>query len=297
MPPSIENATDKTYVKIVEVGPRDGLQDVKHFIETADKHQLISLLSECGFAEIEVAAFVSPKWVPQMADHDTVMRGVKKKGGLILSVLVPNEKGAKAALEAGAEKLSVFTSASESFAIKNINCSIAESLERFKPVVHLAKAQGVSVRGYVSCAIHCPYEGQVLPESVVNVAKALQTIGCDEIAVADTVGQAKPDEVRMMFRALLNELPSHSIAAHFHDALGLAIQNVDASLESGVTTFDAAIGGLGGCPYAPGAAGNISTLTLVRHLESKGLLTRIDQCLLSRAEEFANKTTQPMQQT
>jgi hydroxymethylglutaryl-CoA lyase len=282
MPPSTKR------IRIVEVGPRDGLQDVKYVVSTRDKLHLISLLAKSGLSEIEATAFVSPKWVPQMADHHEVMRHAIRREGMILSALVPNERGARGAIKAGAQKLSVFTSASETFAKKNINSSIAQSIENFVPVARLAQENGLPLRGYISCAVHCPFEGAVPAAAVERVAQELRKIGCDEIAVADTIGHATPEEIKAMLEMILKDVPADIIAAHFHDAKGRALQNVDVALECGVTTFDAAIGGLGGCPYAPGAAGNVSTITLLRHLGLKGLYTGIAEAQVCEAENFVH---------
>lgn len=276
-----------TDISIVEVGPRDGLQNETRSVPTEDKLALIGLLRAAHLARLEVTAFVSPKWVPQMADHETILRGTLPAEGLIRSVLVPNERGALAALAIGVEELAVFTSASETFARKNINCSIAESLERFAPVALLARSHGVRLRGYVSCSVECPYEGLVAPKAAADVAAALAGLGCVEIAMADTIGRAKPAGVAAMLAAVTARLPPTRIACHFHDTHGRAIDNVDAALGCGIRVFDSAIGGLGGCPYAPGAAGNVSTLPLVRHLEGRGLSTGIDITRLQQAEEFA----------
>jgi hydroxymethylglutaryl-CoA lyase len=276
-----------TDVTIVEVGPRDGLQNEKRIVPTEDKLALIRLLRAAGLSRMEVTAFVSPKWVPQMADHEAVLRGTPPAAGLIRSVLVPNERGALAALAIGVEELAVFTSASETFARKNINCSIAESIARFVPVAALARSHGVRLRGYVSCAVECPYEGPVAPQAVADVAGTLAELGCIEISLADTIGRATATGVEAMLAAVTATLAAEQLACHFHDTLGYALSNVDVALARGIRVFDSAIGGLGGCPYAPGAAGNLSTLPLVRHLEDKGLSTGMEIARLRQAEEFA----------
>jgi hydroxymethylglutaryl-CoA lyase len=278
---------DERRATIVEVGPRDGLQNEKTIIPTSDKLELIGLLADAGLTRIEATAFVSPKWVPQMADHDAVMRGATRRRGLTLSALVPNERGAIAAIAAGAQELAVFASASETFARKNTNCSIAESIERFRPVLALARSHGLAVRGYVSCAIDCPYEGPVQPSAVRAVAERLLAIGCGEIAVADTIGRASPDRVRAMLAEVIDAIPVGRLACHFHDTSGLALANVDVALAHGIRIFDSAIGGLGGCPYAPGAAGNLATELLAAHLEAKGFATGIDPAKLDRAVRLA----------
>lgn len=272
---------------VVEVGPRDGLQNEKAVISRENKLRLIDLLACSGISRIEATAFVSPRWVPQMADHDVVMRRAKRNPGLRLSVLVPNEKGAVGAIEAGAQELAVFASASETFARKNTNCTIAESMERFKPVLALAREHGLPVRGYVSCAIDCPYEGPIAPAAVRSVSQQLFAMGCYEIAVADTIGHGTPDRVANMLSPLLEVIPADRLACHFHDTSGRALDNVDVGLDLGVRVFDGSAGGLGGCPYAPGATGNLPTRALVCHLEGRGFRTGIDRSALILAEEFA----------
>ena len=253
-------------VTIVEVGPRDGLQNEKGIVPTADKLNLIRLLADAGLSRIEVTAFVSPKWVPQMADHDAVMRQAPRSDRLVRSVLVPNGKGAEAAIAAGADELAVFTSASESFASKNVNCTIAESMQRFIAVVQIAKAHGLPVRGYVSCAVDCPYEGAIAPGAVAAISSALRDLGCYEIALADTIGRGLPDQVDLMLQHVLERIPASMLACHFHDTSKRALENVDVALMRKITTFDSSAGGLGGCPYAPGAAGNVATGAIVSHL-------------------------------
>ncbi|MBX9459344.1 MAG: hydroxymethylglutaryl-CoA lyase [Rhizobium sp.] len=275
-------------ITIVEVGPRDGLQNEKRLVPTGDKLALIGLLRAAGLPRLEVTAFVSPKWVPQMADHEAVLRGTPPGEGLIRSVLVPNERGALAALAIGVEELAVFTSASETFARKNINCSIAESIERFEPVAKLARQHGVRLRGYVSCTVECPYEGAIDPEAAARVALALSDLGCVEISLADTIGRATPEGVDAMLSAVTAQLPAARLACHFHDTFGHALDNVDVALAHGIRVFDSAVGGLGGCPYAPGAAGNLSTLPLVRHVEANGFSTGVDIARLREAEVFAD---------
>jgi hydroxymethylglutaryl-CoA lyase len=274
-------------VTIVEVGPRDGLQNEKSIVSTDDKLRLIALLADAGFSRIEATAFVSPKWVPQMADHDVVMRGAVRRPGLTLSALVPNEQGALAAIKAGAQELAVFASASETFARKNTNCTIAESMERFRPVLALAASHGIAVRGYVSCAIECPYEGPIRPDIARAVAQQLRDIGCSEIAVADTIGRATPDTVEAMLTELLKSVPVAQLACHFHDTSGQALANVDVAVKHGIRVFDSAIGGLGGCPYAPGAAGNLASERLVRHLEALGFTTGVDPTKMKIAADVA----------
>ena len=274
-------------VTIVEVGPRDGLQNEKGIVPTADKLNLIRLLADAGLSRIEVTAFVSPKWVPQMADHDAVMRQAPRRHRLVRSVLVPNGKGAEAAIAAGADELAVFTSASESFASKNINCTIAESMQRFTSVMRIAKSHGLRVRGYVSCAVDCPYEGAIAPGAVAAVSCGLRDLGCYEIAVADTIGRGLPDRVDLMLQHVLEQVPASMLACHFHDTSKRALENVDVALERKIVTFDSSAGGLGGCPYAPGASGNVATGAIVSHLEKRGYSTGIDSVGLRIAEDFA----------
>lgn len=274
-------------VTIVEVGPRDGLQNEKRIVSTEEKLALIALLRAAGLSRLEVTAFVSPKWVPQMADHEAVLRGTPPAPGLVRSVLVPKERGALAAIAIGVDELAVFTSASETFAQKNINCSIAESIERFAPIAGLARKHRVRLRGYVSCTVECPYEGPIAPEAAAAVAGVLFKLGCAEISVADTIGRATPAGVDTMLKAVTSKVSAERLACHFHDTSGRALDNVNVALGYGIRVFDSAIGGLGGCPYAPGAAGNLSTLALVRHLDGKGLSTAVDIVGLQTAEVFA----------
>lgn len=274
-------------VTIVEVGPRDGLQNERPFIPTADKLRLIGLLADTGLRRIEATAFVSPQWVPQMADHAAVMAAVPKRDGLVYSALVPNEKGAETAIMAGAQELAVFTSASETFAQKNTNCSISDSLARFLPVMRRAEAAGIPVRGYLSCALDCPYEGSISPAAVAEVARQLHDIGCHEIALSDTIGSGTPEGTARMVEAVLGNVPAQALAGHFHDTAGRAVLNVEAALALGIRVFDSSISGLGGCPYAPGAAGNVATETLVEWFTDKGFATGIDHAALAQAGEFA----------
>jgi hydroxymethylglutaryl-CoA lyase len=281
-------------VTIVEVGPRDGLQNEKAQVATQDKLALIVELADAGLTRIEATAFVSPRWVPQMADHEAVMRCVDRRPGVIFSALAPNEKGAEAALAAGAQALAVFTAASESFCRKNTNCSIAESIERFRPVMALAERAGVPVRGYVSCALDCPYEGPITPEAVAAVAAELLALGCSEIALSDTLGRGTRERTAAMVGAALRRAPAGMLAGHFHDTSGAAIANVDAAWELGLRVFDGSIGGLGGCPYAPGAAGNLATERLVTHFAAKGIETGIDLARLSAIAERVAERFRPV---
>lgn len=267
-------------ITIVEVGPRDGLQNEPRAVSTTDKIALITRLADAGLKRIEATAFVSPRWVPQMADHAAVMAGVPRRPGLILSALVPNDRGAEAALAAGAGELAVFAAASETFSRRNTNGTIAEVLARFAPVVARARQAGVPVRGYLSCALDCPYEGPVAPEAVARLARALDALGCGEIALADTIGRGTPERTAAMIEAVKADVPVTRLAGHFHDTGGGALANVAAALALGVTVFDSAVSGLGGCPYAPGAAGNLATEALVRWLEAQGYATGVDMAAL-----------------
>jgi hydroxymethylglutaryl-CoA lyase len=263
-------------VAIVEVGPRDGLQNEKTPVASADKITLVDRLADAGLRRIEATAFVSPRWVPQMADHAEVMAGLTQRPGIVYSALVPNEKGAEAALAAGARALAVFTAASECFSMKNTNCTITEGIARFVPVLALAQRAGVPVRAYVSCALDCPYEGEIAPDTVADVSARLVGIGCDEIAVSDTLGRGTPERTAGMVAATLKVVPAAQVAGHFHDTHGRAIANVAAAWDLGIRAFDGAVGGLGGCPYAPGAGGNLATETLAAHFEARGIETGID---------------------
>ncbi|MFP4536925.1 MAG: hydroxymethylglutaryl-CoA lyase [Dichotomicrobium sp.] len=273
-------------VAIYEVGPRDGLQNEPGFVPTADKIALIDLLSETGLTRIEATSFVSRKWVPQMADAAEVMAGIRRRPGIRYAALTPNMRGFEAAQVAGADEVAVFASASEGFSRKNINCSIAESLERFAPVAEAARAAALPLRGYVSCAIACPYDGPVAPASVEGVAAALLEMGCYEISLGDTIGHGTPETVDRLLAHLARSIGADRLAGHFHDTNGRALDNVEVALGHGLRTFDSAIGGLGGCPYAPGAKGNVSTLPLVRMLVNRGWEAGLDLAALERAEMF-----------
>ncbi len=277
------------FVRIFEMGPRDGLQNEAAMISTADKVALIDKLSACGFDHIEVTSFVSPKWVPQMADAAAVLAGIKRASGVAYTALTPNMRGFERALAARADEVAIFGSASEGFSQANINCSIAESLERFRPLVAAALADGIPVRGYVSCVIECPYDGPVPPEAVAKVAAELLAMGCYEVSLGDTIGAGTPDTVRAMLEAVLKAVPAAKLAGHFHDTNGRAVENIEVSLEAGLRCFDAAIGGLGGCPYAPGAAGNVDTLAVARRVEALGFSTGLDRMRLEAAADFAKR--------
>lgn len=275
------------HVTLFEMAPRDGLQNEKPVISTANKIALVDLLSHCGFSKIEVTSFVSPKWVPQMADAAQVMAGITRKPGVTYAALAPNMKGFEAALAARADAVAVFASASEGFSQANINCSIAQSLERFAPVLAAAKAANIAVRGYVSCVTDCPFDGPTPPASVARVASQLAQMGCHEISLGDTIGHGTPQTVEAMLKAVLGQLPASRLAGHFHDTRGMALDNIAVSLEHGLRVFDAAAGGLGGCPYAPGAKGNVATGAVVAMLHANGFETGIDPARLAQASAFA----------
>ena len=262
-------------VTIVEVGPRDGLQNEAAPVSVADKVALVEALAAAGLPVVEAGAFVSPKWVPQMAGSEEVLRAVRKRPGVRYPVLVPNLKGLEAALAAGVEEIAVFGAASESFSRKNINCSIAESLERFRPVAEAALARGVRVRGYVSCVLGCPYEGEIAPSAVARVAAALHAMGCFEISLGDTIGTGTPRKTAAMLAAVTAELPVTALAIHAHDTYGQALANVLTALELGVSVVDSSAAGLGGCPYAKGASGNLATEDLVYMLDGMGVRTGV----------------------
>ncbi|TDF60148.1 hydroxymethylglutaryl-CoA lyase [Cupriavidus sp. L7L] len=263
-------------VKVVEVGPRDGLQNEKNLIPTETKVALIDQLTDAGFPNIEVASFVSPKWVPQMADGAQVMAAIRRRPGTIYSALTPNMKGLEGALAAGADEVVIFGAASEAFSQKNINCSIAESMARFEPVAAAAKAKGVRLRASVSCALGCPYQGEVPVDAVVDVVRRMRELGCDEIDIADTIGVGTPDKVKAVMLAAATEFPLAQLSGHFHDTYGHALANVEASLEVGIRIFHASVAGLGGCPYAKGATGNVATEALLQRLSSLGMETGVD---------------------
>jgi hydroxymethylglutaryl-CoA lyase len=263
-------------VRIVEVGPRDGLQNEKGEVPTAVKLELIERLADAGLRAVEATAFVSPKWIPQMADHTEVLERIRRKPGVSYPVLTPNLKGYEAAKAAGATEVAVFGAASESFSKKNINCSIAESLERFRPVVEKAFTEKVKVRGYISCVVACPYEGDIAPQKVAEVAGTLYDMGCYEISLGDTIGAATPGKTQAMIEACAKRVPVAKLAGHYHDTYGQALANIYASLELGVATFDSSVSGLGGCPYAKGASGNVATEDVVYMLQGLGIETGVD---------------------
>ena len=264
------------FVRIVEVGPRDGLQNERGEVPTAVKVELIERLAEAGLPAVEATAFVSPKWVPQMADHTEVLERIRRKPGVSYPVLTPNLKGFEAARAAGATEVAIFGAASEAFSKKNINCSIAESLDRFRPVADAALRDKILVRGYVSCVLGCPYEGEIKPEAVASVAAALHEMGCYEVSLGDTIGTGTPGKTRAMIEACAKRVPLDKLAGHYHDTYGQALANIYASLEMGVSTFDASVAGLGGCPYAAGASGNVATEDVVYMLNGLGVSTGVD---------------------
>jgi hydroxymethylglutaryl-CoA lyase len=263
-------------VRIVEVGPRDGLQNEKREVPTKVKLELIERLADAGLPAVEATAFVSPKWVPQMADHTEVLEGIRRRPGVSYPVLTPNLKGFQAAHAAGATEVAIFGAASEAFSQKNINCSIAESLERFRPVAEAAIRAGVKVRGYISCVLGCPYEGEVAPQRAAEVAGALYDMGCYEVSLGDTIGVGTPGKAKAMIEAVAKRVPLAKLAGHYHDTYGQALANIYASLELGVATFDSSVAGLGGCPYAKGASGNVATEDVVYMLHGLGIRTGVD---------------------
>lgn len=275
------------FVTIFEMGPRDGLQNEAVFVPTEDKTRLVDMLSDCGFRKIEVTSFVSPKWVPQMADAKEVLEGIYRHPSIFYTALTPNVKGYNAAKKASADEVAIFGSASEGFSKKNINCSVAESIERFKPLVEKAHEDSMPVRGYISCVTDCPYDGATPPEEVARVAGLLMDLGCYEISLGDTIGSGTPETISTMLEAVLSVVPADKLAGHYHDTKGRALDNIEASLEKGVRVFDAAIGGLGGCPYAPGAKGNVATEAVVELLHRKDFQTGLNMDKLKLASDFA----------
>ncbi|MGB7501897.1 MAG: hydroxymethylglutaryl-CoA lyase [Azonexus sp.] len=268
-------------VKIVEVGPRDGLQNEKPLVPTEVKIELIDRLAEAGVRAIEATSFVSPKWVPQMGDNAAVMQGIARHPAAVYPVLTPNLQGFDAALQAGATEVAIFGAASESFSRKNINCSIAESLKRFEPILSSASALEIPVRGYVSCVVGCPYEGDIAPEQAASVAKSLFEMGCYEVSLGDTIGVGNPASVGRMLEACARAVPIGKLAGHYHDTYGMAIANIYASLQMGMATFDSSVAGLGGCPYAKGASGNVATEDVVYLMHGLGIETGIDLAKLA----------------
>ena len=273
-------------VRIVDVAPRDGLQNEKASVPTEVKVGLIDRLTDAGLPAIEATSFVSPKWVPQMADNAQVMAAIRRKPGVRYPVLTPNLKGFEAALAAGADEVAVFVAASETFSQKNINCSIGESLERARPVAAAARMRNVRVRGYISCVLDCPYEGEIAPSAVREVAAALHAMGCYEISLGDTIGTGTPGRTASLIEVVAKAVPVGNLAGHFHDTYGQAIANVYAAMEAGVATFDSSVAGLGGCPYAKGATGNVATEDLLYLLEGLGIETGVDMTRLRLAGRY-----------
>ena len=274
-------------VEIFEVGPRDGLQNEARMIPAADKIALIDLLSGAGFRRIEVASFVSPKWVPQMADGAEVLAGIRRAPGVRYAALTPNLKGYERARAARADEVAIFAAASEGFSKANLNATIAESLARFAPVAEAARRDGVALRGYVSCVSDCPHDGPVAPGAVARVAAALREMGCAEISLGDTIGQGTPERIDAMLAAVTDAVPAAALAGHYHDTSGRALDNIEVSLARGVRVFDAAVGGLGGCPFAPGAKGNVATERVADRLAALGFATGLDHGVLARAAAMA----------
>ncbi len=266
---------------------RDGLQNEKALVPTSEKIRLTDMLTDAGFSKIEVTSFVSPKWVPQMADASDVMAGILRRPGVKYTALAPNLRGYEGAVAAKADEVAIFASASEGFSKANINCTIDESLERFQAVMEAARRDAMPVRGYVSCITDCPYDGPTPPEQVARIAGKLFKMGCREISLGDTIGHGTPETVTAMLNAVKGEVPVGKLAGHFHDTKGRAIDNIAASLEAGLLVFDAAAGGLGGCPYAPGAKGNVATEAVVEFVEMQGFATGIDRNKLEQAAIFA----------
>ena len=269
-------ATPASDVRIVEVGPRDGLQNETRVLDPEIRRAMVEALADAGLRHIEAGSFVSPRWVPQMAGSDRLFQTLQRRAGVIYSALTPNIKGLQDALACGVDEVAIFTAASESFTRKNINCSIAESLERFAPVLALAAEHGLPVRGYVSCILGCPYEGAVDPAAVIRLTTRLLELGCHEVSLGDTIGVGTTAGVRRLLGALLRECPAERLAVHFHDTYGQALANIDRSLELGIRTIDASVAGLGGCPYARGASGNVATEDVVYLLKGNGIATGID---------------------
>ncbi|KAM4038841.1 hydroxymethylglutaryl-CoA lyase, mitochondrial [Anomaloglossus baeobatrachus] len=286
---SISNYSFPKEVKIVEVGPRDGLQNEKNIVPTEVKIQLINMLSASGLQAIEATSFVSPKWVPQMSDHINIMNGIKRFPNVSYPVLTPNLTGFQKAVECGAKEVAIFGAASELFSKKNINCTIEESLQRFEAVTEAAKAARIPVRGYVSCVLGCPYEGKVSPSKVAEVALKMFSMGCYEISLGDTIGVGTPGSMREMLAAVLDVIPAKALAVHCHDTYGQALANILVALQMGVQVVDSSIAGLGGCPYAQGASGNVATEDVVYMLQGLGINTGVDLKKLSEAGAYICK--------
>jgi len=276
-------------VEIFEVGPRDGLQNEPRNIPATEKVALVDLLSTAGFRRIEVASFVSPKWVPQMADGAEVLAAIKRVPGVSYAALTPNLRGYAGAKAAKADEIAIFASASEGFSRANLNASIAQSLERFAEVAGAARDDGMRMRGYVSCVTDCPFDGEIAPDAVARVVAALRDLGAYEISLGDTIGRGLPERMNVMLGAVLDEMPAEQLAGHFHDTAGRALENVEVALGRGLRVFDGAVGGLGGCPYAPGAAGNVDTEALDAHVRGLGYVTGLDVAVVAQAAQMARE--------
>ena len=279
-------------VTMVEVGPRDGLQNEKLKLSTSTKIELIERLANCGIPVVEAGSFVSPKWVPQMADSEAVMKGLKPLPGTRYPVLVPNLEGYQRAVDAGATEIAIFTAASESFSQRNTNCSIAESITRLESVTQLATNSGINIRAYVSCVMGCPYEGAIETDAVSKVCKQLMKLGCDEISLGDTIGTGTPAAANSLINAISSEVPIGQLAVHFHDTYGQALANILACLDAGIRTIDSSVAGLGGCPYANGATGNVASEDVIYMLHGLGLTTGIDLYELARTGDWISKQLQ-----
>lgn len=277
------------YVKLVEVSPRDGLQNEVNIIPAAVKIAFIDLLSETGLSVIEATSFVSPKWIPQLADGKDVFQGIHKKAGVSYPVLVPNVKGLESAIDVGVKEVAVFMTPSEKFSQKNTNCSVAESVERVQAVVALAKQNNIRVRGYLSCVLGCPYEGEMEPEKVAALADVLFGMGCDEISLGDTIGVGTPTKTELLIDVVANKVPVKSLAVHFHDTYGQALANIYAALQCGVAVIDSSVAGIGGCPYAKGASGNVATEDVLFMLNGMGIDTGVDMQKLIHAGRFISQ--------
>ena len=280
------------HVRIFEVGPRDGLQNQKRIIPVESKIELIDALSDCGFTHIESTSFVSPKWVPQMADASAVMAGISRRQGTTYTALTPNLQGYEAAMDAKVDEVAIFGSASEGFSQKNINCSIEESFSRFIPIMDRAMLDNCNVRGYISCVTDCPYDGPTDPKQVIEVALRLLNMGCYEISLGDTIGAANPETTHKLITSMLNYVPADIMAGHFHDTNNLALENIQVCLEAGIRTFDSSVGGLGGCPYAEGAKGNVDTLSVVDLVHDMKFETGLDTEKLAKASIFAKSLSE-----
>ncbi len=276
-------------VRMVEVGPRDGLQNEAQIVPAATKIALIEQLADAGLTVVEAGSFVSPKWIPQMADTAEVLAGLKRKPGVSYPVLVPNMQGFAAALAAGVEEIAIFAAASESFSRRNINCSIAESLERFAPVAEGARRHGMRLRGYISCVVDCPYEGPIAPDAVAEVAARLAAMGCYEVSLGDTIGTGTPARIQAMIGRVAAAVPRERLAVHFHDTYGQALANILASLEQGVAVIDSSVAGLGGCPYAKGASGNVASEDVLYLLDGLGIRSGVDMTRLAAAGGFISR--------